>query len=97
MKNMGLFLLAAATVVSPAVAQDVAPATQGAAANVALRGKMLVDVKGTRLAPVYRVNADGSVQIIFEGNVISIPGDTLSVVNGKLATSLKKAEVIALR
>lgn len=97
MKKYGLFLLAAVAVVTPAMAQDQAPAEQAATANIASRGKMLVDAKGTRLAPVYRVNDDGSVAIIFEGSVVSIPGNTLSIVNGKLTTSLKKAEVIALR
>ena len=97
MKNFGLFLLATAAAISPAMAQDQAPAGQSATASIASRGKMLVDVKGARLAPVYRVNDDGSVVIIFEGSMISVPGDTLSVVGGKLTTSLKKTDVIALR
>ena len=84
-------LLAAA----PAFAQDAAPAASSAPAVV--RGKMLVDAGGGRLAPIYRVGADGSASIIIDGRMVSIPGSTISVADGKLKTSLSKREIIALQ
>lgn len=71
-----------------AVAQD---------APVASEGKMLVASNGSRLAAVYRVTDDGSAQIILNGKMVTVPADTLSVSDGKLMTSLSKAEVRKLR
>ena len=59
--------------------------------------EQLVDATGGRLAPVYRVGADGSASIILDGRMVTIPGSTLSVADGKLKTSLSKREVIALQ
>jgi hypothetical protein len=66
-------------------------------AAVATKGKMLIGADGGRLGPVYRVIADGSAQIIFDGKLITIPASTLSTVDGKLTTSLTKSQVIALQ
>jgi len=57
---------------------------------------MLVTANGARLAPVYRVGADGSAQIILDGKMVTVPASTLSSVDGKLTTSLTKSEVLAL-
>jgi hypothetical protein len=65
----------------------------GPAAVTAVRGKMLVDASGARLAPVNRVASDGSAEIIFEGHVVSVPASTLSMNDGRLTTSLKRSEV----
>jgi hypothetical protein len=70
---------------------------EGAAAPVSVvKGSMLVSANGARLAPVYRVGADGSAQIILEGKMITIPATTLSLAGGRLMTSLSKIEVLAL-
>jgi hypothetical protein len=57
---------------------------------------MVVTSNGARLAPVYRVEPDGSAQIILEGKLVTIPATTLSMAGGRLTTSLTKSEVLAL-
>jgi hypothetical protein len=84
-------VLALATV--PAMAQD-APAAAPAALTAA-KGKMLVTADGSRLAPVYRVASDG-LQIILDGRMVTVPANTVTLVNGKPTTSLSKGQVIAL-
>lgn len=65
-------------------------------APVATKGSMLLAANGARLAPVYRVSADGSPQIILDGKLVTVPASTLSLADGKLTTSLTKNEVLAL-
>ena len=89
MKTSLFVALAAVVVTSAAMAQDPGSA-------VAEKGKMLVTANGSRLAPVYRVGADGSAQIILDGKMVTVPATTLSSVDGKLTTSLTKSEVLAL-
>jgi hypothetical protein len=62
-----------------------------------VKGSMLVAADGARLAPVYRLGADGSLQIIIEGRMVTVPSATLSTASGRLTTSLTKREVLALR
>lgn len=68
----------------------------GAAPVSAAKGIMLVTANGARLAPVYRVGADGSPQIILDGRMVTVPVKTLSMDGGRLTTSLTKSEVLAL-
>jgi hypothetical protein len=76
----------------------VASATAGAQESAtAAKGQMLISANGTRLGVVYRVNADGSPQIIIDGKMVTIPAATLSSSNGKLVTSLSKSAVSELR
>ena len=72
-------------------------AAQEASASpvAATKGKMLYAANGGRLGSVYRVNDDGSVQLILDGAMRTIPGETLSMVDGKLTTSLSKRDVIS--
>jgi len=79
--------------VLPAAAQAPAEATSS---TVAEKGKMLIAANGTRLGTVYRVGPDGAAQIIIDGKMVAVPGNTLSSANGKLTTSLTKSEVLAL-
>jgi hypothetical protein len=79
----------------PAVAQDAASPQTDHAPVVATKGKMLVAVNGARLGPVYRVTSDGSVQVIIDGKMATIPATTLSLANGELTTSLSKNDVIS--
>jgi hypothetical protein len=94
---MNKYLLAALTasfLTVPAIAAD-APTSMVSAAVVAAKGKMLVAADGSRLAPVYRV-AEGAPQIILDGRMVTVPSNTVAMVDGKLTTSLTKAQVIAL-
>ncbi len=88
-----IFAFAALPVAAEGVA---APTAATAPAPVASKGEMLLAAGGARLAPVYRVTADGSAQIIFDGRLVTIPANTLSSADGKLTTSLSKRDVIAL-
>ena len=85
-KQSWLVLLMLAFVTMPAAAQDA----------VAKSGKMVTGADGARLGAVYRVTSDGSAQVIFEGKMVTIPAATLSVVDGKLTTSLSTDEVRGL-
>jgi hypothetical protein len=82
-------ILMSLLVAAPAFAEDAAP--------VAVKGKMLVDAGGGRLAPIYRVAPDGSASIILDGRMVTIPSATISVADGKTKTSLTKNQVIALQ
>jgi hypothetical protein len=90
-----LSLLLATLIVSAATAVQGAAATP--TAPVAVPGKMLNDANGGRLALVDRVDQDGSAEIIIDGRLVTVPAATLSVVGGRLMTSLKKPQVLALQ
>jgi hypothetical protein len=77
--------------VLPAVAQQ-----SSAAPAVAEKGKMLISANGSRLGAVYRVVGDGAAQIIIDGKLVTVPGNTITLADGKLTTSLTKSEVLAL-
>ena len=94
-KSWLVLVLCAFTLPALAEAQSDASAAPAAAA-VAEKGKMLTAANGARLGAVYRVNPDGSAQIIIDGKLVNVPANTLSVANGKLTTSLTKSEVLAL-
>lgn len=64
---------------------------------VATEGKMLVAANGARLGAVYRVTNDGSAQVIVDGKMVTVPASTLSVVDGKLTTTLSKGDVRKLK
>jgi hypothetical protein len=86
------FALALATVAAPALASDL----PSAAPVVAHEGDMLRDANNVRLSAVDTVNKDGSVGIIYNGHVVTVPASSLSMANGKLVTSLTKAQVGSL-
>jgi hypothetical protein len=87
--------------VSPAALQaeasqsvrDAAAETAPAAPVNVVAGKALYGANGSRIASVYRVSADGRVQIILDGKLITVPSSTLSEVDGKVTTSLTKSEL----
>jgi hypothetical protein len=89
MKNSYLAAMVCVLVTLTAAAQDVDTS--------AVKGKMLTASNGARLGQVFRVAADGSVQMIIDGKLISVPASTLTRVDGRLTTSLSKNEVLALR
>ena len=89
-----IFALAAvALTASPVLAAEMTATASATSAVLAKRGAMLRDVKGLRLGAIDRVNADGSVQIIFNSKVVTIPADKLVVASTGVATSLTKPEV----
>ena len=78
----------------PVIAQE-GSSVQPDNAVTPAKGKMLVAANGSRLGLVYRVTPDGSVQVIVDGKMTTIPGSTLSMANGELMTSLTKNDVIS--
>lgn len=88
-----LAIAAAVLIAAPLAAESVA--TSGAVAPK--RGATLRDAKAVRLGTIDRVNADGSVQIIFNAHFVTIPADKLVSAQDGIATSLTKAEVSKLR
>lgn len=89
----GLIVLAAlAASFSPAVAQSVDSAQPVAAK----RGSTVYDSTSTRLGSVLAVRKDGAVVITFRSDTVTLPATSLSVVGGKLTTSLTRAEVAKL-
>ena len=81
--------------VAPAVlhAETVAASANGAAVAPAA-GKVVYSASGNRLAAIYRVTDQGRVQVIIDGKLITVPTASLSDVNGKITTSLTKAELL---
>ena len=61
------------------------------------RGDMLYTADGKRVANVYRVNEQGDAQLIYRGKMITVSGDTLSQIEGKLTTSLDSNALKELR
>ena len=90
-------IVALAAGTSPAVAQTAAKVETTAGAVVAAkRGATLFDNGATRIGTVLAVRNNGSVLINFRSAQVTVPAATLSMVNGKLTTSLSKAEVAKL-
>jgi hypothetical protein len=89
-------ILAAPALSQTAAATTTAP-TAAAPAAAAKVGEMLIDANGGRLGRVDRVNDDGSAEILIDDRVATIPATTLSMVNGRLMTSMKKSQVLALQ
>jgi len=77
------------------LASNLAPASANAD-SVASKGQMLYDSSAARVATVHKVNDDGSVSIILDGKVISVPASTLSVIDGHLTTNMTKNQVSLL-
>lgn len=74
--------------------QSVRAAAEAAAPVNAVAGKTLYGASGSRIAAIYRVAADGRVQVIIDGKLITVPGSSLSEVNGKVTTSMTKSELL---
>lgn len=86
------------TAVFAETTQAVREVTEEASAPLQLNaGIMLYASNGYRLAPIYRVNAEGNPQIILNGRLVTVPASTISDVSGKVTTSLTKKEVAAAK
>ncbi len=89
-----LALLSVATPLTAYAASDTSTVRSEAdASSKATVGKMLYSSNGYRLAPIYRVNADGNPQIVLDGKLVTIPASTLTDVSGKTTTSLSKKDI----
>jgi len=66
---------------------------QTSASAPAAKGMTVVAANGFRIGTVYRVAADGSAEVIYDGKVVTIPVSTLSTTGGKLVTTLSRSEV----
>jgi hypothetical protein len=92
MKSAWIAAVACVLAAAGASAQD----SSDNGAVLASKGQQLVAANGSRLGAVYRVGQDGSVQMIIDGKMVTVPAATLSSADGKLTTSLTKSEVIGL-
>ncbi len=78
--------------------QSVSAAAEAAASPVSVSaGRMIYGSNGQRIAAAYRVTANGTVQVILNGKLVNIPASTLSEANGKVSTTLTKAELARAR
>lgn len=57
-------------------------------------GEMIYGPNGKALAAAYHVNSDGSVQIIVDGQLVTLPASTLSTSNGKTVSSKSKTDIM---
>lgn len=90
-----LAIAIATLVATPALAD---PGVTGTTLSTAQpkAGATLRDAKGFELGPIDRVNADGSVQIIFDAKLVTIPAARLVASPKGVATSLTRVEVYKL-
>lgn len=88
-------LAAAVAVMSVALPSAVFAEDAAAPAVEVKARKMLYDASGNRLAIIYRVTAEGNPQVILNGRMLTVPASTLSEMNGKITTSLTKAEIVS--
>lgn len=96
--TLATFAVAPAAVYAAESSQTVRAETDAAAAPVQVNaGKMLYGANGQRIAAVYRVTQDGNVQVILNGKLVTVPGASLSEVNGKVTTSLTKQDLSRAR
>jgi hypothetical protein len=80
MKKLILGLALAVAAVSPALAEI-------------KKGAFLFDAEGRRIGQIDRVLSNGNLWVIYGGEIKTVPADTVSEVNGKATTSLKRAEI----
>lgn len=89
-----LALLAAAT---PALAVETAAPPAEAATTLERapkEGEVLRDTSARIVGKVYKVQSSGNVLAIVNRETVRIPANTLSIVGGKLVTTLSKAEAL---
>lgn len=86
---MRALLSFALLVLTPATAFAQAPAP----AVTAHVGQMLRDASGGRVGAVTEVYKDGSVQVIYNAQLVTIPAASLTAPDGKLTTSLTRKQL----
>ncbi len=75
----------------------VSPVTAMAQDAVLTEGKMLYTAEGKRLAAIYRVGDDGTVHIILNGRMVTVPAASITVADGKATTNLGRPDLLASR
>ena len=83
-------LAAAPTAAHADDSQSVRATTEAASSVKVNAGMMLYVANGYRLAPIYRVNAEGNPQVILNGKLVTVPASTLSDVGGKVTGRCQK-------
>lgn len=86
------------TAVFAETTQSVQAVTEETVAPVSLSaGQMLYASNGYRIAPIYRVTAEGDPQVILNGRLVTVPAATISDQSGKVTTSLSKKDVASAK
>jgi hypothetical protein len=93
MKKFGLVVALSALLPVTALVGGSAVAAESALSK-ALVGKLLYDVDGKKLAPIYKLDEKGVPQILLDGKVITVPMSTLTEVDGKFTTKLSKRDLM---
>ncbi len=83
-------------VTSAAAIVQVNPSTASKAPAQAQKGAMIY-AEGKRIGQVFRVRDNGDAQVVINGQSHVVPADTLIEENGKLVTTLSRAEVVSSR
>lgn len=92
--TLATFSVAPAAVQAAEASQSVSAGAQVAAAAPSINaGRMIYGSNGQRIAPAYRVTSQGVVQVILNGKLVNIPASSLTEVDGKVQTSLTKADL----
>ncbi|MBL8652472.1 MAG: hypothetical protein JNL35_18955 [Sphingopyxis sp.] len=92
--RFALSLAAALFVAAPVLAYETAaPALERAPKE----GEVLRDAGGRQIGKVYKVQASGNILAIVNRETVRIPATTLSIIDGKLVTTLTKTEALKLR
>ena len=93
MKTSHLVIAAGAALMMPAVALAAQEPTAAASLDLR-RHQLLVDAEGGRIARIASVDeAAGIVTFIYRMKLYQVPISTLSVVDGKVQTSLTKKQI----
>ncbi len=87
MKKFGLIVALSALLPVCALSTAAVAAEPSALAKV-LVGKLLYDADGKKLAPIYKLDANGVPQILLAGKVVTVPMSSLTEVDGKFTTKL---------
>jgi hypothetical protein len=106
MRNVFISLALLAATATPAFAEEAltpeaatpvaATAVAPAASVVASRGQQVVAANGARMGRVSRLADDGSPQLIVEGKLVTVPLSSLSIVDGRLVSTLSPGEIADL-
>lgn len=77
--------------------QAVREVTEEAGAAVSVTAGQMLYSNGFRVAPIYRVTAEGNPQVILNGRLVTVPASSLSDVGGKVTTALTKKELASAK
>ena len=94
MKKFGLIVALSALLPVTALVSAGSAVAAESALSKALVGKLLYDVDGKKLAPIYKLDEKGVPQILLDGKVITVPMSTLTEVDGKFTTKLTKRDLV---